>query len=72
MSAKQEHDSALNTFIVRFWRGQEAGRSCWCGQVQCVQSGACIAFSDEASLLDFIRRWVQMPEGKIEKTFQDR
>jgi len=33
------------------------------GQAQHVQSSEHVAFADEASLLSFIRHWVQMPEG---------
>lgn len=51
----------LNTFIVRFWQEPGASEGRWRGQVQHVQSGERTAFDDEAALLSFVRRWVQMP-----------
>jgi len=33
----------------------------WRGQVQHIQSGEWASFHDEATLLDFLRRWVQTP-----------
>jgi len=52
----------LSTFVVRFWREIGAGRVRWRGRVQHIQSGEQAAFADEAGLLDFVRRWVEMPE----------
>ncbi|MFL7793567.1 MAG: hypothetical protein AB8I69_15605 [Anaerolineae bacterium] len=64
MPVKHERRSKLNTFVVRLWCEPEEGRDCWRGQVQRLQSGEHIAFSDEVVLLAFIRRWVQMPDGR--------
>jgi len=64
MPVDRERRSTLNTFVVRLWCEPEDGRGRWCGQVQRLQSGEHTTFSDEASLLSFIRRWVQMPEGE--------
>ncbi|HDN78828.1 MAG: hypothetical protein DRI61_07175 [Chloroflexi bacterium] len=49
----------LNTFIIRFWREQGAEGVRWHGQIQHIQSGERIAFTDEEVMLSFIRRWVQ-------------
>ncbi|MCK4449241.1 MAG: hypothetical protein KAW49_08315 [Anaerolineae bacterium] len=66
MSNNRGPNPPLNTFIVRFWRESAAGEGCWRGQVQHVQSGERIAFADEATLLRFLRRWVQTLEGSEE------
>jgi hypothetical protein len=63
MPVKQERRPTLNTFVVRLWCEPE-GRECWRGQVQRLQTGEHIAFSDETALMAFIRRWVQMPAGE--------
>jgi hypothetical protein len=63
MPVRHERKSTLNTFVVRLWRETEEGRDGWRGQVLRLQSGEHIAFSDEAALMTFIRRWVQMPAG---------
>lgn len=64
MPSNHKRRSTLNTFVVRLWREPEDGRNRWCGQVQRLQSGEHITFSNEASLLSFIRRWVQMSESE--------
>jgi hypothetical protein len=64
MPVKRERRSMLNTFVVRLWCEPEEGKGRWCGQVQRLQTGEHIAFSDETALLAFIRRWVQMPAGE--------
>lgn len=64
MSSNRERQSTLNTFVVRLWREPEDEPDRWRGQVQRLQSGEHVAFSDEASLLSFIRRWVQMAERR--------
>jgi len=64
MSIEREPGTPLNTFIVRFWRKSRADKPCWRGQVQHVQSGECVAFADEDALLCFLRRWVEMDEGR--------
>ena len=64
MPVKRERRSNLNTFVVRLWSEPEEGQDRWRGQVQRLQSGEHIAFSDEVALMAFIRRWVQMPEGE--------
>ncbi|MBN1977443.1 MAG: hypothetical protein JW918_08575 [Anaerolineae bacterium] len=64
MPVDRERRSTLNTFVVRLWCEPEEGRDRWRGQVQRLQSGECVEFSSEAALLSFIRRWVQMPDGR--------
>ena len=64
MSSNHERRSTLNTFVVRLWCEPEDGRDRWRGQVQRLQSGEHITFSNEASMLSFIRRWVQMSESE--------
>jgi hypothetical protein len=72
VSDKGERRLSLNTFIVRFWREPGADRARWYGQVQCVQSGERVHFADEAALLSFIRRWVQMSgEGDSQTLSQE-
>jgi hypothetical protein len=62
MSTEHGPGPPLNTFIVRFWREPRPGRPYWRGQVQHIQSGEHIAFTDQALLLHFLLRWIQMPE----------
>ncbi len=62
MSGEHEMGLPLNTFIVRFWRDSEAGQAYWRGLVQHIQSGERIAFADEATLLRFLRHWIEMKE----------
>ena len=64
MSSNRERRSTLNTFVVRLWCEPEDGHDRWHGQVQRLQSGEHITFSNEASMLSFIRRWVQMSESE--------
>ena len=64
MSTEHKPDLPLNTFIVRFWREPGTGRACWRGRVQHVQSDKSTFFTDEVSLLYFVRRWVQMEEAR--------
>jgi hypothetical protein len=54
----------LNTFIVRFWQETGTVPPRWCGQVQHVQSGERIAFTDPLALLHFLQRWVRMVETR--------
>ena len=56
----QQQRSPLSTFVVRFWRdlGTDAPR--WHGHVRHIQSGDQVSFADEATLMEFIRRWVMM------------
>jgi len=65
MPSNRDPGTPLNTFIVRFWQGPGASKPRWRGQVQHVQSGERIAFADEATLLRFLRRWVQTLESKV-------
>lgn len=62
MSNNHDPGPPLNTFIVRFWQEPGAGEGRWRGRVQHVQSGERAAFANEAGLLSFFRRWVQVPE----------
>ena len=62
MSTEHGPGPPLNTFIVRFWREPRSGHPYWRGQIQHIQSGEHVAFTDKASLLHFLLRWVQMPE----------
>jgi hypothetical protein len=62
MSTEHGPGPPLNTFVVRFWREPRSGHPYWRGQVQHIQSGEHIAFTDRTSLLRFLLRWVQMPE----------
>ena len=64
MPGNHERRPTLNTFVVLLWYEPEGGRDCWRGQVQRLQSGEHTTFSSEASLLSFIRRWVQMAESE--------
>ena len=64
MPIKHERRSTLNTFVVRLWCEPEEGQDRWRGQVQRLQSGERVEFSSEVALLSFIRRWVQMPDGR--------
>ncbi|HHS96756.1 MAG TPA: hypothetical protein ENK08_02485 [Chloroflexi bacterium] len=64
MVPPEESPAPLNTFVVRLWREVRAGQVCWRGRVRHVQSGQQAAFADEAGLLDFVRRWVRLAEGK--------
>lgn len=54
----------LSTFVVRFWQESGAGAPRWRGQVRHIQSGEQASFTDEATLTDFIRRWITMPRGE--------
>ena len=72
MSQKQGSSTPINAFIVRFWREVEAGRVRWGGRVQHIQSREQAAFVDEAGLLAFVRRWIQMPHGAEENRREDR
>jgi hypothetical protein len=52
----------VSTFIIRFWHETGTGPVHWRGQVKHIQSGESTAFADEATLLNFLRRWVPLPE----------
>ena len=62
VSERRERQFTMSTFIVRFWREAGVEHTRWRGQAQCVQAGEHVDFSDEAALLTFIRRWVQMSD----------
>jgi hypothetical protein len=65
MFTEHKSDLPLNTFIVRFWWEPGTGQACWRGRVQHVQSDESTFFADEASLLYFLRRWVQMEGAQL-------
>lgn len=72
MSIRDKQASALNTFIVRFWRQRGADETHWHGQAQHIQSGERLTFADEDALLAFLRHWVQIPaEGRGERTLKE-
>ena len=72
MAPPEKSPVSLNTFVVRLWREIRAGRACWRGRIQHVQSGEQAAFVDEDGLLAFVRRWIQMPHEAEENRREDR
>ena len=60
MDANKAQRPPLNTFIIRLWREPGLQGSRWRGHIRHVQSGESLAFADERSLLNFIRRWIWM------------
>jgi len=55
----------LNTFVLRLWESMDDGAPVWRGDVKHIQTGEHVAFVDEATLLDFLRRWVRMPADPL-------
>ena len=47
----------FSTFVVRFWWEWSAGRPCWRGNVEHVQSGARIGFLELGRMLDFLGQY---------------
>ena len=56
----QQQRSPLSTFVVRFWQDSGTDAPRWHGHARHIQSGDQVSFADEATLVEFIRRWVMM------------
>ncbi|MGQ9660620.1 MAG: hypothetical protein ACUVT0_11215 [Thermochromatium sp.] len=56
-----------NTFVVRFWRDFGADAPRWHGHVRHIQSGDQVSFADEATLMEFMHRWVMMHGNEEER-----
>ena len=55
----------LNTFVLRLWSSTAEGIPVWRGCVRHIQTGEHLAFTDEETLLGFLRRWVVLPTGPL-------
>ncbi len=57
----------LSTFVIRFWQEPGADAPRWRGKAQHIQSGEQVSFADEATLAEFIHRWVMMRSEEEER-----
>lgn len=48
----------LNSYVLRLWDGIEGGVPSWRGAAHHIRAGEHVAFTDEATLLWFLRQWV--------------